>query len=93
MFQLTVFAIGSSYPTLFLARSLQGIGSAFTSVAGMGMLAERYPDDRERGLSLLFMIISFELIQVIRICIIGSYLTRNTNLFPLKKDIIFENKT
>jgi DHA1 family solute carrier family 18 vesicular amine transporter 1/2 len=28
---------------------MQGVGSAFTSVAGMGMLAERYPDDRERG--------------------------------------------
>ena len=28
---------------------MQGVGSAFTSVAGMGMLAEKYPDDRERG--------------------------------------------
>lgn len=45
-----VFAIGSTYSTLFIARSMQGVGSAFTSVAGMGMLAERYPDDRERGL-------------------------------------------
>lgn len=34
---------------LLIARSLQGVGSACTSVAGMGMLAERYPDDRERG--------------------------------------------
>ncbi|XP_064465792.1 synaptic vesicular amine transporter-like [Ornithodoros turicata] len=44
-----VFAVGSSYGTLFLARTLQGVGSACTSVAGMGMLAEKYPDDRERG--------------------------------------------
>lgn len=33
-----------------MARSLQGVGSAFTSVAGMGLIAEKYPDDRERGL-------------------------------------------
>ncbi|CAN8023925.1 hypothetical protein HPB47_013081 [Ixodes persulcatus] len=44
-----VFAAGSSYGTLFLARTMQGVGSACTSVAGMGMLAEKYPDDRERG--------------------------------------------
>lgn len=28
---------------------MQGVGSAFTSVAGMGLLAHKYPDDRERG--------------------------------------------
>lgn len=44
-----VFAVGTSFATLFIARSLQGVGSACTSVAGMGMLADRYPDDRERG--------------------------------------------
>lgn len=44
-----MFAAGSSYGTLFLARTMQGVGSACTSVAGMGMLAEKYPDDRERG--------------------------------------------
>lgn len=33
-----VFAIGTTYPVLFLARSMQGVGSAFTSVAGMGMV-------------------------------------------------------
>lgn len=44
-----MFAVGSSFPALFFARSLQGIGSSFTSVAGMGMIAERFPDDRERG--------------------------------------------
>ena len=32
-----------------MARALQGVGSACTSVAGMGMLADRYTDDRERG--------------------------------------------
>ncbi|XP_013774870.2 synaptic vesicular amine transporter-like [Limulus polyphemus] len=50
MFLSTViFAIGTNYPTLFVARALQGVGSACTSVAGMGMLADRYPDDQERG--------------------------------------------
>ncbi|XP_054710173.1 synaptic vesicular amine transporter-like [Uloborus diversus] len=43
------FAIGNSYTALFLARAFQGIGSSCTSVAGMGMLAEKYPDDVERG--------------------------------------------
>ncbi|KAI2803213.1 hypothetical protein BLOT_007336 [Blomia tropicalis] len=47
-----IFAVGTTYPTLFLARSLQGIGSAFTSTAGMGMIAEKFPDDRERGNSM-----------------------------------------
>lgn len=44
-----VFAVGTNYGMLFLARTMQGVGSACTSVAGMGMLAEKYPDDRERG--------------------------------------------
>ncbi|GBM10261.1 Synaptic vesicular amine transporter [Araneus ventricosus] len=43
------FAIGNSYTTLFMARALQGVGSSCTSVAGMGMLAEKYPNDAERG--------------------------------------------
>lgn len=45
----TVFAFGRSYSVLFIARALQGIGSSCSSVSGMGMLAERYPDDKERG--------------------------------------------
>ncbi|KAJ0169786.1 hypothetical protein K1T71_014392 [Dendrolimus kikuchii] len=44
-----VFAFGRSYSVLFVARALQGIGSSCSSVSGMGMLAERYPDDKERG--------------------------------------------
>ncbi|XP_023336556.1 synaptic vesicular amine transporter isoform X1 [Eurytemora carolleeae] len=50
MFVSTViFAFGRSYSVLFIARALQGIGSSCSSVSGMGMLAERYPDDKERG--------------------------------------------
>ncbi|KOC59145.1 Synaptic vesicular amine transporter [Habropoda laboriosa] len=44
-----IFAFGRSYSVLFLARALQGVGSSCSSVSGMGMLAERYQDDKERG--------------------------------------------
>lgn len=44
-----VFAFGETYATLFLARAIQGVGSACTSVAGMSMIADRFPDDAERG--------------------------------------------
>jgi len=44
-----VFAFGRTYPVLFMARALQGIGSSCSSVSGMGMLADRYTDDKERG--------------------------------------------
>merc|ERR1719500_763735 len=50
MFLSTViFAFGRSYSVLFFARALQGIGSSCSSVSGMGMLADRYTDDKERG--------------------------------------------
>lgn len=45
----SVFAFGRSYSVLFLARAVQGLGSSCSSVSGMGLLAERYPDDKERG--------------------------------------------
>lgn len=44
-----MFAFGSTYSTLWFARALQGIGSACTSTSGMGMVAQAYPDDAERG--------------------------------------------
>ncbi|KAM5271628.1 synaptic vesicular amine transporter [Ctenodactylus gundi] len=50
MFISTVmFAFSSSYAFLLIARSLQGVGSSCSSVAGMGMLASVYTDDEERG--------------------------------------------
>ncbi|KAM9324602.1 synaptic vesicular amine transporter [Gastrophryne carolinensis] len=50
MFLSTImFAFSGSYALLFIARSLQGVGSSCSSVAGMGMLASVYTDDEERG--------------------------------------------
>uniref|UniRef100_A0A4X1SXC7 Solute carrier family 18 member A2 n=1 Tax=Sus scrofa TaxID=9823 RepID=A0A4X1SXC7_PIG len=49
LFRIAVFAFSRSYAFLLIARSLQGIGSSCSSVAGMGMLASVYTDDEERG--------------------------------------------
>ncbi|KAI7798235.1 chromaffin granule amine transporter [Triplophysa rosa] len=53
MFVSTImFAFSETYGLLFFARSLQGIGSSFSSVAGLGMLASVYTDDNERGIAM-----------------------------------------
>ncbi|NXM71172.1 VMAT1 protein, partial [Serilophus lunatus] len=44
-----MFAFSGTYTLLFIARALQGVGSSFSSVAGLGMLASVYTDDCERG--------------------------------------------
>ncbi|XP_038016112.1 chromaffin granule amine transporter [Motacilla alba alba] len=50
MFLSTVmFAFSGTYTLLLIARALQGLGSSFSSVAGLGLLASVYPDDSERG--------------------------------------------
>lgn len=43
-----VFACGESYTILFLARSLQGVGSAFADTSGLAMIADRFTVDVER---------------------------------------------
>ena len=50
----TIFAFGQSYTVLFLARSMQGIGSAFADTAGLAMIADRYTEDGERSRALGF---------------------------------------
>ena len=53
------FAFGESYAILFLARSLQGVGSAFADTSGLAMIADRYTVESERsqamGIALSFI--------------------------------------
>jgi len=55
----SIFAFGRSYIVLFLARSLQGVGSAFADTAGLAMIADRFKEPRERsraqGIALAFI--------------------------------------
>ncbi|XP_068204363.1 synaptic vesicular amine transporter-like [Palaemon carinicauda] len=44
-----LFAYAESYTLLFIARSIQGIASSCIAIAGMGIIAECYTDDKERG--------------------------------------------
>uniref|UniRef100_A0A8B9K097 Solute carrier family 18 member 3b n=1 Tax=Astyanax mexicanus TaxID=7994 RepID=A0A8B9K097_ASTMX len=63
MFMSTcVFAFAETYATLFAARSLQGLGSAFADTSGIAMIADRYGDEeteRSRALGLALAFISF----------------------------------
>ncbi|CAD5229658.1 unnamed protein product [Bursaphelenchus okinawaensis] len=43
------FAFSRTYWALFAARSVQGIGSAFTTTAGLGLIAKMYTEESERG--------------------------------------------
>lgn len=47
-FSTILFAFGETYAVLFMARSLQGLGSAFADTAGLAMIADRYREDGER---------------------------------------------
>ncbi|CAJ0943879.1 unnamed protein product, partial [Mesorhabditis belari] len=49
IFSTLLFAFGKSYLILFLARAVQGIGSACAATGGMGMLAQQYSDDKQRA--------------------------------------------
>ncbi|XP_062422206.1 synaptic vesicular amine transporter-like [Pungitius pungitius] len=49
VFATTLFAFSSNYIVLLLARSVQGVGGSCLSVAGMGMLADTFKEDQERG--------------------------------------------
>ncbi|XP_007526546.2 vesicular acetylcholine transporter [Erinaceus europaeus] len=62
MFASTVlFAFAEDYATLFTARSLQGLGSAFADTSGIAMIADKYPEEpeRSRALGVALAFISF----------------------------------
>lgn len=54
-----IFALGENYATLFAARSLQGLGSAFADTSGIAMIADKYTEEAERsralGIALAFI--------------------------------------
>lgn len=53
------FSFSSSYLFLFLARSMQGVGSAFADTSGLAMIADRFTEEGERskalGIALAFI--------------------------------------
>ncbi|KAK6487534.1 putative vesicular acetylcholine transporter-B [Huso huso] len=58
-FSTCIFAFAENYATLFVARSLQGLGSAFADTAGIAMIADTYTEESERskalGIALAFI--------------------------------------
>lgn len=57
----TLFAFGQTYGMLMMARSLQGVGSAFADTSGLGMIADRFPaeEGRSQALGIALAFISF----------------------------------
>ncbi|KAJ8360273.1 hypothetical protein SKAU_G00167980 [Synaphobranchus kaupii] len=55
----SIFAFAENYATLFVARSLQGLGSAFADTSGLAMIADKYTEEAERskalGIALAFI--------------------------------------
>lgn len=47
-----IFAFAENYATLFVARSLQGLGSAFADTSGVAMIADKYTEESERSTAL-----------------------------------------
>ncbi|ETE69019.1 putative vesicular acetylcholine transporter-A, partial [Ophiophagus hannah] len=56
-----IFAFAGNYGTLFVARSLQGLGSAFADTSGVALIADKYPEEpeRNRALGVALAFISF----------------------------------
>jgi len=47
-----IFAFAEDYATLFVARGMQGVGSAFADTAGIALIADTYAQERERSRAL-----------------------------------------
>lgn len=58
-FSTAMFACSVGYGSLFFARSLQGVGSAFADTSGLAMIADRFTEENERsralGIALAFI--------------------------------------
>ncbi|KAM9365534.1 putative vesicular acetylcholine transporter-A [Pholidichthys leucotaenia] len=54
-----IFAFAENYATLFLARSMQGLGSAFADTSGIALIADKFTEEKERskalGIALAFI--------------------------------------
>jgi hypothetical protein len=48
------FSFGGSYFMLFLARSMQGVGSAFADTSGLAMIADRFTEEGKLYLNIFF---------------------------------------
>ena len=60
-FSTSIFAFGRNYGVLFVARALQGVGSAFADTSGLAMIADRYTEEesRSKALGIALAFISF----------------------------------
>ncbi|XP_058792613.1 synaptic vesicular amine transporter isoform X3 [Phymastichus coffea] len=58
---VVVFAVGTTYETLFLARSIQGVSSACIGVSGMSLVAFQYPEEDKRSKVMGFVLGSIAL--------------------------------
>ncbi|XP_013931669.1 PREDICTED: vesicular acetylcholine transporter [Thamnophis sirtalis] len=47
-----IFAFAENYATLFVARSMQGLGSAFADTSGIALIADKYTEESERNRAL-----------------------------------------
>ncbi|ESO82718.1 hypothetical protein LOTGIDRAFT_82249, partial [Lottia gigantea] len=99
-----VFAFSVYYIPLFIARSVQGLGSAALAIGGMSIVAERYPDDKQRskamgvamGGSATGILVGYPfggfmytfVGKVAPFCIIAVFIALDLVMFPYKTIII-----
>ena len=62
---ISVFSAVSTFPWLMVARSLQGVASACIAVAGMGMIAHLYDNEKERSKVGHWEILGFKIYSIV----------------------------